>query len=295
MTPGSILREARQRHRVSQRRLAARAGTTQSAISRIEKDRVSPSFETLRELLYLLGEDLSLSSEVRDSGVDPTLNRAALRLEPEERVNYSLQFAETIRKWRGENPVRLRTETSVMRNDLGPSLELAPLLNALIAHEVDFVVIGGIAGGFHGSAFPTYDLDVAYDRSEANLKRLAAALAELEVTLRGALSDRPSQPDARALANGANFTFDSPFGRFDVLGELIAVRDYETLRRDAEIHRYDGIAVPVASIDHLIAMKRAANRTKDKLMVEEYMVIADEQSRDTEPEWGDLDERDYDR
>ena len=48
--------------------LAIRAGTTQSAISRIERDRVSPSVETLRELLYLLGEDLSLSSEVRDFG-----------------------------------------------------------------------------------------------------------------------------------------------------------------------------------------------------------------------------------
>ena len=35
--------------------LAVRAGTTQSAISRIERDRVSPSVETLRELLYLLG------------------------------------------------------------------------------------------------------------------------------------------------------------------------------------------------------------------------------------------------
>ena len=69
-TPGQILQAARRRHGVSQARLAARAGTTQSAISRIERDRVSPSVETLRSLLHLLGEDLELGAKERDSGID---------------------------------------------------------------------------------------------------------------------------------------------------------------------------------------------------------------------------------
>ena len=41
----------------------------------------------------------------------------------------------------------------------------------------------------------------------------------------------------------------------------------------------EGVAVRVVSLDDLIAMKRAANRTKDKLMVEEYIVIADAQKK----------------
>ena len=77
-----MLREARHRHGVSQKRLAIRAGTTQSAISRIERDRVSPSVETLRELLRLLGEDLTLGAENRDSGIDRTLNANNLALTP---------------------------------------------------------------------------------------------------------------------------------------------------------------------------------------------------------------------
>jgi transcriptional regulator with XRE-family HTH domain len=275
--PGTLLREARRRHGVSQRQLAARAGTTQSAISRIEKDRISPSFQTLRELLYLLGEDLTLGSEVRDPGVDRTLNQRSLTLQPETRVKASLHFAETIRNWRGENPIQLRAETSVMRNDLGPPLELSPLLRVLVAHRVDFVVIGGVAGGFHGSSYPTYDLDVAYERAEANLMRLARALGELDVKLRGGPADLPFQPDTQTLANGANFTFDTPFGRFDVLGDVAGVKDYGTLKRDASIEVYEGLDIRVASIDHLVAMKRAANRTKDKLMLEEYIVIAEEQ------------------
>jgi transcriptional regulator with XRE-family HTH domain len=101
-TPGRLLKEARSRHGVSQARLAARAGTTQSAISRIERDRVSPSVETLRELLYLLGEDLALGSEGRDSGIDRTLIRERFRLTPEERVAYGLAYSDFVIEQRRE-------------------------------------------------------------------------------------------------------------------------------------------------------------------------------------------------
>ncbi len=92
-TPGELLREARARHGVSQKQLAARASTTQSAISRIERNRISPSVETLRELLYLLGEDLTLGAEKRDFGIDWTLNVERLKLSPSERVAYGLAMA----------------------------------------------------------------------------------------------------------------------------------------------------------------------------------------------------------
>lgn len=92
--PGQLLREARQKHGVSQKQLAMRASTTQSAISRIERDRVSPSVETLRELLYLLGEDLNLAVEKRDFGIDRTLNAERLKLSPSERVEYGLAMIE---------------------------------------------------------------------------------------------------------------------------------------------------------------------------------------------------------
>lgn len=77
---------------MSQKRLAMRASTTQSAISRIERDRVSPSVETLRELLYLLGEDLTLGAETRDAGIDRTLNAERLRLSSSERLEYGRAF-----------------------------------------------------------------------------------------------------------------------------------------------------------------------------------------------------------
>ncbi|HEX8689921.1 MAG TPA: hypothetical protein VF729_06740 [Solirubrobacterales bacterium] len=165
-----------------------------------------------------------------------------------------------------------------------PSLQADRLLQKLSDHGVDFVVVGGMAGLAHGSAYPTFDLDVAYARDRANLERLAGALRELGVTLRGAPADLPFQLDAETLARGANFTFDSPYGSFDILGDAAGMDSYDSLRAEAAVVTIEGVEVRVASIDHLIAMKRAANRTKDKLMVEEYIVLADEQAKAAEAE-----------
>lgn len=162
------------------------------------------------------------------------------------------------------------------------SLQVDRLLQALSKHGVDFVVIGGVAGLVHGSAYPTFDLDVVYSRDRANLERLVAALGELDVTLRGAPADLPFQLDVRTLENGANFTFDTPYGSFDILADAAGMNAYEELRREARVDEIEGIEVRVASIDHLIAMKKAAGRTKDKLMVEEYIEIADAQRKMTE-------------
>jgi transcriptional regulator with XRE-family HTH domain len=56
-----LLREARARSGISQRRLALRAGTSQDAISRIERGVESPTLERLTNLLLVLGERLELN------------------------------------------------------------------------------------------------------------------------------------------------------------------------------------------------------------------------------------------
>ncbi|HET7443949.1 MAG TPA: helix-turn-helix transcriptional regulator [Solirubrobacterales bacterium] len=273
-SPAEVLREARRRRGVSQAQLAIRAGTRQSAISRIESGRVSPTFETLHSLLDLLGEELAISSERPDTGIDLSLNERNLRLSPSDRVRQGLGFADMVRRNRGgENP-SAAARAYMARTELGDGLDLHPLLGALIRNGVDFIVVGGVAAWVHGSSYPTYDLDVAYARDRGNLERLAAALRQLKVRWRGGPPDLPIELDAAMLHNGANFTFETPFGRFDVLGDLSGVHSYEELRREARIEFYDGLEIRVASLDHLIAMKRSANRVKDRLMIMEYKELS---------------------
>lgn len=179
----------------------------------------------------------------------------------------------------GEKAAGRELEEAMAFENLGKPLQPEPLLKALARHGVDFVVVGGLAGLAHGSSYPTYDLDVAYSRDSPNLDRLAGALCEIGVTLRGAPEDLPVQLDAQTLANGANFTFDTEFGSFDILGDIAGIKSYEELRRGSRIERIAGVEVRVASLDDLISMKRAANRTKDQLMVMEYVELADELRR----------------
>jgi hypothetical protein len=151
------------------------------------------------------------------------------------------------------------------------------ILDALLAHDVDFVLIGGMAGAARGSSYPSFDVDIAYERSRANRDRLVAALLELRAKLRGAPADIPFLLDAKTLANGANFTFTTPFGSLDILSDPAGAPSYDELRRasGAELP-VEGVAIRVASLDHLIAMKEAAGRPKDLLMASEYRVISDE-------------------
>lgn len=59
---GGLLRDARRRHGLDQAELARLVGTSQPAISRIERDVVTPTLDTLSRLFGAMGEAIVVSS-----------------------------------------------------------------------------------------------------------------------------------------------------------------------------------------------------------------------------------------
>jgi transcriptional regulator with XRE-family HTH domain len=96
MTAGELLRSTRRRHGLTQRQLATRARTSQAAISRIERDLVSPSVSTLSELLRLMNEELVLDTREIDWGHDVTLIRRNLALSVEDRIKQGVAWSRLV-------------------------------------------------------------------------------------------------------------------------------------------------------------------------------------------------------
>ena len=97
---GPLIKHARRRYGLGQAELAERLGTSQPAISRIERDQVSPTLETLERILNALGETLEVSTlalgEPPPGGSNQSIAelRADYRLSAEERLTQAARLSE---------------------------------------------------------------------------------------------------------------------------------------------------------------------------------------------------------
>lgn len=154
-----------------------------------------------------------------------------------------------------------------------PPLQVDRILGRLVAHSVDFVIIGGIAAVLHGSAQNTFDLDITYATDEANLAALGEALVELDARLKGVEEKVPFVPDGRTLRQPEILTMITAAGELDVLARPGGGPGYQALRTRAERFEIGDFSIHVASLDDLIAMKTAAGRPKDLAAIDELEAI----------------------
>lgn len=151
-----------------------------------------------------------------------------------------------------------------MATDLDRQLQM--IVECLARHRVSYVVIGGVAAMLQDVPIPeTLDVDVVPDPSVRNLKALANALREMEARLRV-----PGDPegveiplDERTFKGVSTLTFVTRFGPFDILFEPAGTSGYDSLVERAQNLERFGIDISVASVEDLVAMKRATGREKD--------------------------------
>jgi predicted nucleotidyltransferase len=146
-------------------------------------------------------------------------------------------------------------------------LRIDLLLKELADRDVEFLVIGGVAVGWHGYIRATKDLDVVPNPDPENLSRLAALLVEVDTRVAGAGDFNPDElldpTDPDALALGGNWVLETSLGRFDVLQSLNDRDLWETLAPEAIETEIDGVAVKVCSYGDLLGLKREAGRDDD--------------------------------
>lgn len=150
-------------------------------------------------------------------------------------------------------------------------LKVWELLGALVAGDVDFFVVGGIAVAAHGYERATKDVDVVPSPDAANLERLYHALSGLGAEsfeigdFRPEELPHPFSPEG--LAAGGNWALITRAGRIDVMqyvdGLLESDSDYAELAGRAV-----AIETPIGSVrfvayEDLLRMKYAAGRDLD--------------------------------
>jgi hypothetical protein len=198
-----------------------------------------------------------------ESGVDLTLLRAQLRQTVEERWENNWRaavFQEELRQARGA--AQRAGRDSGRKSQM---FDAAAMVRHLTEQRVEFVVIGGLAMIAHGSAYVTKDLDVCYRRTPANIAAVASALAPHNPYLRGAPPGLPFRFDAPTIQAALNFTLTTALGDIDLLGEVSGIGGYDKVLALSTVMELYGLNVQVLSVDGLIAAKKAAGRTKDKL------------------------------
>lgn len=148
------------------------------------------------------------------------------------------------------------------------------LLEVLVRHRVDFIVVGGVAGVLQGAPLLTRDLDIVYRLTEENEQRLLAALDDLDATFRA--DSRRLKPRLSHLASRGHKLLSTRLGDLDCLGTIEDDTDYEDLLPHADCMRVGEIDLRVLSLRRLVEVKEKLSRPKDRLALLQLRAALDE-------------------
>lgn len=169
--------------------------------------------------------------------------------------------------------------------DAGGPFNPLELLGMLVEHEVDFILIGGLAATIHGSPFATVDVDIVPRRERSNLEHLSEALRAVAARVYvSAQETLPFEHDGASLSDAAVWNLATTFGGLDITYVPAGTSGYTDLAERAQAIDIGGIIVRVAALEDIIRSKEAANREKDRVVLpalRQLLERSDENRNDT--------------
>lgn len=148
----------------------------------------------------------------------------------------------------------------------GPAPRFRDVLDVLTHHQVDFIVVGGVAAVLCGAPISTVDVDIVHAREPDNVNRLLAALSALDARYRDP-GGRVLRPDAAGLSGDGHHLLMTHAGPLDVLGRIGASESYADLIAESVEYRLETMTVRVLGLPALIRTKEAAGRPKDQAVL----------------------------
>ena len=144
-------------------------------------------------------------------------------------------------------------------------MAIAEIIQTLVAHDVEFIVVGGMAAVLQGAPVHTIDLDIVYALSESNILRLELALTELGAVFRD--DPRAIAPNRSHLQSRGHKLLQTTAGPLDASATSEVNTAFEDLLPDSDWLEIEGARFKVLSLARLIVVKERLNRTKDQAML----------------------------
>jgi len=149
-------------------------------------------------------------------------------------------------------------------------MEYLNLFRHLFEAKVRYLICGGLAVNVYGIPRMTADVDLLLDFEEDNIKRFEAVATELAykslipLGLEDLLDEsyRRSMIEKRNLIAYSYYNTRSNYMNLDVLIDLPI--SFEDMWKVREIRKSDKIEINIVSLEHLIEMKKYANRIQDQ-------------------------------
>lgn len=138
------------------------------------------------------------------------------------------------------------------------------LISALVEHDVEFIVVGGVAAVIQGAPVTTFDLGIVPALSPDNIAALEKALPALGATYR----ERPElSPDTATLATRGHQLLATSAGPLDVLEAIGHDEGFDDLQAHAVTVEAWHLRIRVLDLASLIRIKEHVGHEKDKAVL----------------------------